>query len=1714
MIIKTNMAALSAHRNMQSVGLEKSRASRRIAGGFRINSAADDAAGLAVSSKMKAQIRGLDQAVRNTQDAVSLVQTADGALEVANSMLIRMRELTIQALNDTNTNDDKIKIQQEVDQLLDSIELLANSVNFNTRNLLDGRLSLTMNRVAGAIRDFDETRLYKVVHQYGASFDCVGITATQFGGAIVYPPVRLPDEYGMRHMFPVHSETDSIVFSRVGDGVFNAVYMNGNTEYRATFHRGDEFIHLLHEPSGNMFTLVADSIITESLDAADGSRRIIVPVQTGAFEPAQLVINRHPTAFEREIPLQSPQSLGFMNMPDKIPTTAGLNASGVYKLDRTNIVVPDLEDIGLDPATTPITLSNFSALRINSVNNAFYHDRISTVDPDGVGIRNANAVGFNPEQNIRVVAVRNVVTNELEFIIEGDSPGSGISINGVTGGQSSGDFTTTRNGSLVSFTHTNGAVLSVDIGRLDTYLTFAGDGTSFNINIDDKGVATATNWVQGSGTFVVGDTNASVSNIDRGQSLRFTASNTAGILSFALLGDDTNGEVLINGVPYDASDFTYTWNSVTETVVFTDGNGHTISFDLGGLAGVLAADGSNIGFSLDIESGVNRDTDRTGVTVSGIDFNQSIDISIVIYDINGDPIPVFSIKNPTININGVPVGSDEFDYAFDDVNNVVILTHRYSPAYIRFNVADFDVYLPGTPSDTPYEFTFNISDTASSEITVTPSDYGIGNATAVKVDFPQKLHVTVTSTGAGYTHTLRGPGPGGEININGVPVLPDEFIYSYQSGIFLFSHPGGAAVTVNPGLISSFIFRAGDSISFYIDVDDDGVASVGDWVSSSLHRPSGNAVHRVVLNSAILPPDLRLPENGTADILFTRLNQTDIQAELTFGGAAISVPPVILTAPLLPNNYITFNVGGQDIQLHFSMLNNLSTIMFEGDTYNLMLHQQRGTFTPRSDIPVTVQRVNDQLHFSTQMIVDVTDPISGITTATPTPVPLSGRLVTSFPPGNNRIIFSYGGRDQFDLHVGYEDFSTLGNYIQFHCGEGGTVNPTSAVNGDRYQFTFSIDADGFSAGINPGSMTHNLHRVMATDDLTADGFLPTGVRVTNIQMDPLYRVVFGPGDAPEMVFENDGGVIIGTLTINGILPPHDVFKASNITGNVITFKNDRNHQITVTLADFASFRDDKLRHEGSEFTTTLPRTPGIHQIDPNQHNLHMTVERLPDGRFEYTVEMRVNGYMRTLKGTAQPDAEVVNFFYHGSEDGAMPINRSRLPVPPMFLFSMNVKSDAYGFNENPLERYLRRPGDVYAFNIHVGANRNATIGSALADPHTRATPTFDAGQGPLSGIRFELDNRVWFFNEPLNMPAPVLSVVRVEDSYMFTLELEDKVYTSQAFYAFPPVSPESPAVILKTGDTDSDAQRDGIITMHDINWNEVAFHLAFQGDALQTRLTQTARQLLPRIEVNGEIEGTRLVDSTLYGNGAHEGMRALGLSNTIVHSGHFVSGVESPLNIRFDKVNMNTYNINADVNGFSVNQSFTPGADEEIRLDFGEGRVITIPLGDLEKFDFANAAIRNLRYVESLGVFCFEDAVVERNGQPLWIHVGPNANQGIRLDIGSLSIHHLGGDTVLAAINVTTHKGGNNALTAIDSALSEVSGIRANLGAFQNRLEFTAQSTGITRDNLTSALSRIMDADIANEMALFTQAEVIGQAAMMMLAKANQQPDAVLQLLR
>lgn len=182
MRINHNIASLNTYRQLTANNANSQKSIEKLSSGLRINRAGDDAAGLAISEKMRGQIRGLDQASRNSQDGISLIQTAEGALNETHSILQRMRELSVQSANDTNTADDRKEIQKEIEQLKAEINRVSETTEFNTQKLLNGSLGAKGNSANTAFIDIVSVTGLKT-GTYNATVDTAATQTTYAGAA-------------------------------------------------------------------------------------------------------------------------------------------------------------------------------------------------------------------------------------------------------------------------------------------------------------------------------------------------------------------------------------------------------------------------------------------------------------------------------------------------------------------------------------------------------------------------------------------------------------------------------------------------------------------------------------------------------------------------------------------------------------------------------------------------------------------------------------------------------------------------------------------------------------------------------------------------------------------------------------------------------------------------------------------------------------------------------------------------------------------------------------------------------------------------------------------------------------------------------------------------------------------------------------------------------------------------------------------------------------------------------------------------------------------------------------------------------------------------------------------------------------------------------------------------------------------------------------------
>jgi len=184
MRISHNVAAMNTHRQMGISEADGTKSMEKLSSGFRVNRAGDDAAGLAISEKMRAQIRGLNMASKNSSDTISLIQTAEGALGETHSILQRIRELAVQSANDTNTDSDRTELQAEVKQLKAEIDRIGNTTEFNTKKLLEGSAKGVAEEIKGTLRVNNNSNLELDANKQAKMGDAIGIDKSwAFDGA-------------------------------------------------------------------------------------------------------------------------------------------------------------------------------------------------------------------------------------------------------------------------------------------------------------------------------------------------------------------------------------------------------------------------------------------------------------------------------------------------------------------------------------------------------------------------------------------------------------------------------------------------------------------------------------------------------------------------------------------------------------------------------------------------------------------------------------------------------------------------------------------------------------------------------------------------------------------------------------------------------------------------------------------------------------------------------------------------------------------------------------------------------------------------------------------------------------------------------------------------------------------------------------------------------------------------------------------------------------------------------------------------------------------------------------------------------------------------------------------------------------------------------------------------------------------------------------------
>ncbi len=389
MVVQHNMSAMNANRMLSGVASAQSKSTEKLSSGYRINRAADDAAGLSISEKMRSQIRGLNQASTNAQDGISLIQTAEGALNEQHSILQRMRELSVQASNGTETNEDREAVQNEIEQLQSELTRISDTTEFNTMKLLDGsqsgskvQVSVSKSAATGATTKNAE------VQQVNTSADAVDKLAK--GSSVTYSVTVLDKNNNTSTASVTITNNNKKLTDQDGNELVTAKADEADAEETAA-----AIAKALSNTSlGDKFDIAADgtqNITLTTKDASDAANSVLISVNGAAGKLA----TANPTGSEAYTTINAAIGSydGTGNIEDKIFTVNGEKFAYVddpaklgddYK-DVNYVKVAQAGTVGNDDADAMAALIS-SKTGINAKANAAAVDLKPSATATGKGI--------------------------------------------------------------------------------------------------------------------------------------------------------------------------------------------------------------------------------------------------------------------------------------------------------------------------------------------------------------------------------------------------------------------------------------------------------------------------------------------------------------------------------------------------------------------------------------------------------------------------------------------------------------------------------------------------------------------------------------------------------------------------------------------------------------------------------------------------------------------------------------------------------------------------------------------------------------------------------------------------------------------------------------------------------------------------------------------------------------------------------------------------------------------------------------------------------------------------------------------------------------------------------------------------------------------------------------------------------------------------------
>lgn len=375
-VINTNILSLTAQRNLNTSQSQLQTSIERLSSGLRINSAKDDAAGLAISERFTTQIRGLNQAQRNANDGISFAQTAEGALSTINENLQRIRELAVQSVNDTNSSSDRQSLNNEVSQLVAEINRVANSTEFNGENILDGSLSNLTFQVGA---NQNQTISVSGVDARGSQLGAETFTGTSF---------LQGDLSGFTNDFEINGESIDLSGVTTGEGVIDAINLvaadSGVTAKQDATTSVDAGAYTA--PSGTTATVTLNGVdvtIADGATIAEATDAInAVSSQTGVTASNDGTNITLVDESGADIEVTDDATTDVFGNAD-IGTTAAVFEAGIVLAtdvgDSITTAGTDVADLGLGAAGTLSTTSDILT-NVDVLTSSNATDAIGTVD--------------------------------------------------------------------------------------------------------------------------------------------------------------------------------------------------------------------------------------------------------------------------------------------------------------------------------------------------------------------------------------------------------------------------------------------------------------------------------------------------------------------------------------------------------------------------------------------------------------------------------------------------------------------------------------------------------------------------------------------------------------------------------------------------------------------------------------------------------------------------------------------------------------------------------------------------------------------------------------------------------------------------------------------------------------------------------------------------------------------------------------------------------------------------------------------------------------------------------------------------------------------------------------------------------------------------------------------------------------------------------------